>query len=198
MRKPRDRRTHRVARSGFSLMELMTVLVIGGLMLALAIPRVDTAKYHADAVAQIIRTTLQTSQRQAITRQEDVVVSFDTTGERIRIVWDGNDNGQIDSTDRVQWRGLESGILFSDPSVNGVSGEAIKAPVTGSNIGALSNWPTITFHRDGAVSTSAEIYVSIPSHGPKIYRALVLTQATGRVDWYRLNTSTNQWVVAGQ
>jgi len=179
-------------------MELMTVLVITGFMLALAIPRIDTTKIHADAVAQIIRTTLQTAQRQAITRQHDVIVSFDTTGEQIRIVWDQNNDGKIGASERVQYRGLESGILFTDPTVKGVSGNTITSPVSGANVGTLTNWPTLTFHRDGAVSSDAEIYVSIPAHGPKIYRALVLTQATGRIDWYRLNTSSNAWVVAGQ
>jgi hypothetical protein len=30
----------------------------------------------------------------------------------------------------------------------------------------------------------------------KIYRAITLTQATGRVDWYRLNTDNDKWVMA--
>ena len=61
----------------------------------------------------------------------------------------------------------------------------------------VNGMPTITFHRDGSVSSDAEIYVSIAARGPKMYRALVLTQATGRIDWYRLNTSSNKWVIAG-
>jgi hypothetical protein len=57
--------------------------------------------------------------------------------------------------------------------------------------------PTVTFHRDGSVSSDAEIYVSIAARGKPIYRAIVLTQATGRADWYRLNTTTNKWMIAG-
>ena len=106
----------------------MVVVVISGLMLTLAIPRIDTTKIKADAIATIVRTTLQYAQRQAITRQHDMVVSFDTTGERIRTFWDADNSGSITGTEHVTWRGLDVGILFTDPAVNGVSGTAIHAP----------------------------------------------------------------------
>lgn len=193
------RATHHPAhagRSAFTLPEVMIVLVISGLMITLAVPRVDMSKYRADAVAQIVRTTLQNAERTAITRQHDVMVSFDTTGERIRVVWDANNNAQIDSGERVTYFGLENGILFTDPSVRGVSGAAISAPISGASIAKVTNLPTVTFHRDGSVSSDAEIYISIAARGPKLYRALTLAQATGRVDWYRLDTSTGTWVAA--
>ncbi len=183
-------------RPGFTLAETMIVLVIGGLMITLAIPRVDTSKYKADAVAQIVRTTLQNAQRNAITRQHDIIVSFDTTGERIRLIWDANNDGQANPGERITYYGLENGILFTDPSVSGVSGTAISTPVGGSNVVKLDGLPTVTFHRDGSVSSDAEIYISIPARGPKIYRAITLTQATGRVDWYRLNIEASKWVPA--
>ncbi len=176
----------------------MTVLVITGITLALAIPRIDTTKYRADAVAQIVRTTLQYAQRQAITRQHDMVVSFDTTGERIRTFWDANNDGLPTTTEHLTWRGLDVGILFTDPAVHGVSGTAIHLPVTGSAIATLNGYPTVTFHRDGSASSDAEIYIKVAAHGPPWYRAITLTQATGRVDWYRLNAGTGQWVLANQ
>jgi len=176
----------------------MIVVVIAGLMVTLALPRIDTTKFRADAIAQIVRTTLQYAQRQAITQQHDMVVSFDTSGERIRTFWDINNNGQLGTGERTTWRGLDVGVLFTDPSVNGVSGTAISKPVNGSAISTLGGWPTITFHRDGSVSSDAEIYVSVAAHGPPWYRAITLTQATGRIEWYRLNTTTNKWIMAGQ
>jgi Tfp pilus assembly protein FimT len=187
-------------RPAFTLAETMIVVVIAGLMISLAIPRIDTTRYKADAVAQIIRTTLQNASRTAVTRQHDMIVSFDTVGERIRLHWDANNDGLVTAgppAERVTYRGLDNGILFTDPTVNGVSGAAIHSPITGSAVVMVSGMPTITFHRDGSVSSDAEIYVSIAARGPKMYRALVLTQATGRVDWYRLNTSNNKWVIAG-
>lgn len=184
-------------RPAFTIIETILVLVIAGLMVTLAIPHIDSSKYRADAVAEIVRTTLQDAQRQAITRQHDMVVSFDTTGEQIRVLWDANDDGLITTGERTSFRGLDVGILFTDPSVKGVSGTSITKPVSGAAIATLTGFPTVTFHRDGSVSTDAEIYVSIAARGPqKIYRAITLTQATGRVDWYRLNTGNNKWIMA--
>src|SRR4029077_544198 len=85
------------SRTAFTMAEIMVVVVIAGMMIALAIPRIDTAKYRSDAIATIVRTTLQYAQRQAITRQHDMVVSFDTTGERIRTFWDINNSHTIDA-----------------------------------------------------------------------------------------------------
>lgn len=185
-------------RSGFTLAEVMVVVVISGLMVTLAIPRIDATKFRADAIATVVRTTLQYAQRQAITRQHDMVVSFDTTGERIRTFWDADNSGTITGTERVTWRGLDVGILFTDPAVNGVSGTAIHAAINGGAIATLTGYPTITFHRDGSVSTDAEIYIKVAAHGPPWYRAITLTQATGRVDWFRLNAKTSKWIQANQ
>ena len=191
-------RSRHTARRGFTLAEIMVVVVISGMMIALAIPRIDTTKWRADAIATIVRTTLQYAQRQAITRQHDMVVSFDTTGERIRTFWDTDNSGSITGTERVTWRGLDVGILFTDPTVNGISGTTITKPVSGSAIATLNGYPTVTFHRDGSVSTDAEIYIKVAAHGPPWYRAIRLTQATGRVDWYRLNAEQGKWVQANQ
>lgn len=181
----------------FTLMEMMVVLVMAGMMIALAIPRIDSTRYKADAIAQIVRTTLQSASRTAITRQHDVIVSFDTLGQKIRTVWDTNDDGLITPSERVTWHGLDTGILFADPAVQGISGAVVHSPVNGPGVTYLTGLPTVTFHRDGSVSTDAEIYVSIAARGPPTYRAILLTQATGRVDWYRLNTTTNKWVLSG-
>lgn len=184
-------------RLAFTMIETMIVLVIAGLMISLAIPRMDSSKFRADAVAEIVRTTLQDAQRQAITRQHDMIVSFDTSGEQIRVLWDADDNGQITTGERTTVRSLDVGVLFTDPTVKGVSGTPIVKPISGSTLSTLGGLPSFTFHRDGSVSTDAEIYVSIAARGPsKIYRAITLVQATGRVDWYRLNTGNNKWVMA--
>ena len=98
----------------------------------------------------------------------------------------------------MTWRGLDVGVLFTDPAVNGISGTHITIPVSGAQIATLTGFPTLTFHRDGSVSTDAEIYIKVAAHGPPWYRAIRLTQATGRVDWYRLNVQSSKWIQANQ
>jgi len=188
---------NRRSRPGFTMVETIIVLLVTGMMLTLAIPRVDVTRYKADAIAQIVRTQLQNASRASITRQHDVIVSFDTLGEQMVTTFDANNNTIIDPGERVSYRGLDTGILFADPAVKGVSGSSITSPISGASIGTVNGLPSLIFHRDGSVSSDAEIYVSIAARGPKMYRALVLTQSTGRVDWYRLNTTTNKWMLAG-
>lgn len=182
---------------GFTLAETMVVLVILAMLITLAIPRMDTSRYRADAVAHIVRTSLQTASRNSITRQHDMIVTFDTLGDRIQIAYDENNDGVIGPTERVTTRGLETGVLFADPSIAGIGGGQISSAVEGPQIAIKNGMPSVTFHRDGSTSSDAEIYVSIAARGPKFYRAITLTQATGRVEWYRLNTTSNQWVNAG-
>lgn len=184
-------------RRGFTLAETMMVLVISTLMITLAIPRMDTSRYRADAIAQIVRTTLQNASRSSITRQHDMIVAFDTLHDRIRITWDADNDGVAGPTERVTYRGLDTGVLFADPSITGIAGTQITSAIVGSAIAVNNGLPSVTFHRDGSVSSDAEIYVSIAARGPKFYRAITLTQATGRVEWYRRNTTTNKWALAG-
>ena len=124
---PQHRAVGTRRRGGFTLAEMMTVLVIMGMMLTLAIPRVDTTQIKADAIATIVRTTLQYAERQAITRQHDMVVSFDTTGEKIRTLWDVNNDGIAENTERLSVHSLDVGVLFTDVSVRGVSGAVASA-----------------------------------------------------------------------
>jgi prepilin-type N-terminal cleavage/methylation domain-containing protein len=182
---------------GFTLAETMVVLVILAMLITLAIPRMDTSRYRADAVAHIVRTSLQNASRTAITRQHDMIVSFDTLGDRISIVYDANNNGIAETGERVTTRGLETGVLFADPSIPGIGGGQIVSAVEGPSIAMKNGMPSVTFHRDGSTSSDAEIYVSIAARGPKFYRAVTVIQSTGRVEWYRLNTTSNQWVLAG-
>jgi prepilin-type N-terminal cleavage/methylation domain-containing protein len=182
---------------GFTLAETMVVLVILAMVITLAIPRMDTSRYRADAVAHIVRTTLQTASRTAITRQHDMVVSFDTLGDRISILYDANNDGVAGTGERITTRGLETGVLFADPSIPGIAGGQVLSAVEGPSIALKNGLPTVTFHRDGSTSSDAQVYVSIAARGPKFYRAVTLIQSTGRVEWYRLNTTSNQWVLAG-
>ena len=106
-------------------------------------------------MAQIVRTTLQNASRTAVTRQHDMIVSFDTLAERLTITWDKNNDGVLEPTERVTNRGLDTGILFADPAVLGVSGEALASPITGTSVATINGLPSLTFHRDGSVSSDA-------------------------------------------
>jgi len=169
-------------RAGYTLLEVMIVLTVMAILSAMAVPRLSLGQFYVNAGMRTVQAALQQAQRLAVMRQTDVMVSFDTAGQRVRVVLDGNDNHVVDAGESVRWHALEDGTHFAVPP-SGVVCTA-SAPVCGSAIASRDGYPTIYFHRDGAVSSDAEIYIRSYTPSVNDFRALLVTQATGRVDLY--------------
>jgi len=167
-----------------TLLELLTVLVILGIVAAFGLPRLDYSRYRADAAARMVRGALQQAQRNAIQRQHDVLVGFDLSGNRIRTVEDMNNNRQADAGEHVVWRPLEEGARFAAPAAT-LSGTRATTPVVGPNLRTVDGMPTLIFHNSGSASTDAEIYLTTARSAATDFRAVQVTQSTGRVDWFR-------------
>lgn len=176
----------RRCRAGFTMLEVVLVLVISGIVVTIALPKLDLARYRADAAAQLVRTLLQQAQRTAIVQQHDVLVGFDTPGGRIRLVWDANDDGALSSGERVAWRSLETGSRFAVPSA-GVDG-AVVAPVDGPGVRSADGYPTLVFHRDGSTGGDATVYLETAARS-RTWRAITVSQSTGRTEWFRQSAS---------
>jgi hypothetical protein len=123
-------------------------------------------------------TTLQIAQRLAVTRQYDVIVSFDTVQQSIRVVEDRNNNGQADSGERVTWHPLPDGTHFVVPPV-GLFGPVTQS-VSGVDLVTIDNMPSLIFMRAGSASTDLEVYLSSLRPEPDYVRGIAVTQATGR------------------
>jgi Tfp pilus assembly protein FimT len=177
-------------RAGLTVIELVMVCVIVGIIAGIAIPRFDINRYRADAAGRLLRVLLQEAQRNAITRQSNVIVSFDLTYQRLRIVQDYNNNDTINVTDQIQYRKLDEGAKFTKPSWAGINGTVPTAAVSGSGMQTISGMPSVIFQRDGSASTDLEIYVTMRDAEKTDYRGVLLTRSTGRNDWYKWNGTT--------
>jgi Tfp pilus assembly protein FimT len=178
-------------RSGFTLAETVVILMLAGIIGVLAYPRIDAGRYKADSVVTVVRSSMQQAQRAALVSQHDIIVSFDLTTGRIRLAWDANNSHIIDTGERVLWNTIASGNKFAKPPI-GIHG-AVNDPIIGSNVRLLNDLPTVTFHRDGSLSSELEVYMSTIS-SPIRWRAVTVVQATGRTDWFRKNTTGNAWI----
>ena len=190
-----DRHSSHPGSRGFTLMELIIVMVLIGLIVTMAAPRIDFLKFRVDSAMTGVGTTLLAVERQAITQQHDIIIRFDVANNAIRIHEDRNNNGLQDVGERVRGKPLGEAIVF------GRGGAAARpmgpGPVTFTKI--VIGMPALVFHRDGSASEEAGFYLTSARAAagttrPKDARAIEVEAATGRASWYRYNGT--QWVRA--
>jgi type II secretory pathway pseudopilin PulG len=172
-------------RRGITIIELIMVMIILGTVAAMAIPRIDMNAYRADAAARAVRGALQLAQRSAITRQSNVIVTFDSANSRITVLEDVNDNGTADAGERLTNRPLEEKVRFIAPAMGKVAGGASSAAVVGSSLQYVSSLPRITLRRDGSSSSDVEIYLTVRPEVAKEFRAITIDPAIGKTELYR-------------
>lgn len=179
--------------AGVTLIELLIVLTIMAVITAMAIPKINTRRFRMDQSAQLVRGTLQMAERLSVTKQFDVVVSFDLARNMVRMVEDANNDATVGASERITWKALDDGALFQIPSA-GING-AVSAAVSGSNLQTIGGLPSIIFRRNGAASSNLEVYLTSSENKPGDFRAVTVEQAIARSTWFRqLN---NQWKSGG-
>lgn len=180
---------------GFTLAEIMIVLVMIGVMMAIALPRMDFTRYRVDAAVQNVRSVFMQAQRTALLHQYDVVVTIDTSAEALKTAEDVNNDGVIQPSEHKRSYPLGDGMKFVVPPT-GLDSAGVGA-VVGPHLGVMDGMPTVTFHRDGAATSDIQLYIASPVGPHRSYRALRLIHATGRTDWYRYNSQAGVWELGG-
>ena len=176
------------ARAGFSLPELAVVVAIVGIVVGFAIPRFPISGMRSDAVVRVIRAELQANQRNAITRQSNIVVGIDTANKRLRILEDTDNNELAGSGERIRMLPLQENVRFRAPAVGRVTGEVAGSAFIGSNLRDRDGLPSVVFRRDGSASTDLELYLS-SSLEESSWRGVIVAPSTGRAEAWRRTTS---------
>src|SRR5438034_960835 len=141
---------------GFTLLEMLLVIVIFGFLLTLVAPKIDLQKFTVDSAMQSAGTTLLVAQRLAVTRQHNIIVAFDVPAEAMRILDDANNNGQADPGEHLRVVPLGEHIVYGQGG----------APPLGTWAGPISftktfgTLPAVTFHRDGSASEAGAVYLT--------------------------------------
>jgi prepilin-type N-terminal cleavage/methylation domain-containing protein len=179
--------TRRRTKRGFTLVELLMVIVLIGIVATWALPRFSIARFRADAAGRLVRTLVQVARRNAITRQSDVIFSVDVANSRVRVVQDFNNNDTLNIGDLTTYRALEEGAKFVTPTWPGPNGTTPSAAFSGPSLRTIGGLPGVVFRRDGAASSDFELYTSVRDNVKTEYRAVTLTGSSGRAEFWKWN-----------
>lgn len=183
--------TTRPSRSpGFSLVEMLFVMVIVGILTSLITPLFSPGRWRADSAVQEVAMSLNAAQRLAVLRQHDVVVRFLLSDRVVRVHRDANNNGTEDQGEDTRTIELPETVGFGSGSV----------PTLPQGTGPVSfpvraGSPTLIFHRNGSANASGAVYMR-PMEGSlsgtsQGVRALTVERATGEVRC--LSYRTGSW-----
>lgn len=181
----RSRDSQDIAR-GFSLVELLLVIAVVGILALLVLPKIRLDNAKVDAAARTLTLALMVAQREAASRQHNVLLVFDTTASTMTTVWDANNNGRRDNGEKTRPFLLAEHVVLGRPATVPALGTAtLGVP---SMATTADGRPMLILQRNGSVDRSVTLYLtsSAALAGSKNVeaRAVTIARATAHPEWY--------------
>jgi prepilin-type N-terminal cleavage/methylation domain-containing protein len=184
------------ARRGWTMIEMSIVLALIAILVAIALPNIDFARYRMDANARTVQNQFIAQQLNAISKNMPMIVTIVYDQGHLTITEDANSNGLADANEYTYNRALVEGAQFIKPSVT-IDG-ATPYYATGPGLTYLNQtylYPTVTFYPNGSTSGDVVIYIGSTAGRLTDMRALQITGATSKIKFYRM-TSDGTWHLA--
>ena len=180
-------------RAGFSLVELLMAILVGGILTGIAVPRIDAARFQVDATAQEVASVVAGARAKALLKQHDVVLTFDVAGDRLYVLEDLDNSGAAGTGEERRMVQLSGGVKFDRGGATPIRGVTDVISFTKVS----ESLPSLTFHRNGAASEEGIVYLASGRGAgattfPGDTRAMTVERATGRVRCF--SNRTGQWL----
>lgn len=177
------------SRSGFTLVELVVVVVMAAIVAGIAVPVVNVARFRTDSSVLELYSTLQASQRMAVLRGHTINVALDLEGDRYRIHNDENNDGILDEGETVRWVPLGEGVTFGRGGASPLDGSA-DVDEAHTFTRTQGDFPAFAFRRNGSGTEEGVLYITSGRSAtsgafPDESRAVAVSRATGRVTCFR-------------
>jgi hypothetical protein len=136
---------------------------------------------------QVLSTSMVAAQREAITKQHDIILTFDAGQRTLRMIWDRDSDGGIDAGERIRAIPLDGRINFG---LGGATARAFGANAINFDRD-IGGRPALIFHRNGSASGIGGFYLTStramadPASYSADTRAVEIVRATGRTEWHR-------------
>lgn len=186
---------------GFSLPELMIVLLVAAIILVLALPQIMSSRrlFRFSGLQRIVATSLREARQEAMSQRKPVTFRYDNAGKRL-ITYGGDFGAFGDMKNRsveLAGSGVEQNdIIYGRPS--GVPTAALGDTTNQTNLS--SNAVEITFQSDGSVldasnnpQNSALFFYHDKYRLDTAFGVSVLG-AGGRIKVWRYSKGVNQYV----
>jgi prepilin-type N-terminal cleavage/methylation domain-containing protein len=168
----------RARKRGFSAVELIYVMVLMGILVAIAAPRWSVAPRRVHAAVVTVQSRISAVQRMAVLRQHDVRLLFHVTDGYMVVHEDRDNDGERGPDESVHRVELGEGAAFGLAGAAPIPGFA--GPVSFSE--GVDGVPVLTFRRNGSVSEEGVIYLtSAEGNQPDLTRALRIQRASAQV-----------------
>lgn len=172
-------------RGGFTLLEVLVVMLIVGIMAALGMPALQEMIHRSrmEGTARDLAVLVQRARLESIQQGVPTVLLIDTTNHRVRTWVDNDADAELDIGERV----LVEQPLPGTIDVQGPSGTM---PIEGFDTDSDGGW--VVFRTDGSVEKEGNIHLG-DSRG-NFLRLRISPQATANVEITKWDPSTSVWL----